>query len=71
MPRQLETENRSGPRYLASLEIKAEWDEPSGTHVVAEGTTEKRRTGRNVGSPAAAPAGRRQSRATRSAERGG
>jgi len=40
MPRQLETENRSGPRYLASLEIKAEWDEPSGTHVVAEGTTE-------------------------------
>ena len=40
MPRQSETENRSGPRYLASLEVKAEWDEPSGTHVVAEGTTE-------------------------------
>src|SRR5258705_7121281 len=40
MPRYLETENRSGPRYLASLEIKAEWDEPSGNHVVAEGTTE-------------------------------
>lgn len=40
MPRQMETENRSGPRYLASLEIKAEWDEPSGTHIVAEGTTE-------------------------------
>ena len=38
MPAQ--TENRSGPRYLASLEVKAEWDEPSGTHVVAEGTTE-------------------------------
>jgi hypothetical protein len=40
MTRQVETENRSGPRYLASLEVKAEWDEPSGTHIVAEGTTE-------------------------------
>lgn len=40
MPRQFEAENRSGPRYLASLEIKAEWDEPSGTHVVTEGMTE-------------------------------
>ncbi len=40
MPRTVETDHRSGPRYLASLEIKAEWDEPSGTHVVAEGTTE-------------------------------
>ena len=40
MPRYVETENRSGPRYLASLEIKAEWDEPSGNHIVAEGTTE-------------------------------
>jgi hypothetical protein len=40
MPRQMETDNRSGPRYLASLEVKAEWDEPSGAHVVAEGTTE-------------------------------
>lgn len=40
MPRTFESESRSGPRYLASLEIKAEWDEPSGTHVVAEGTTE-------------------------------
>jgi len=40
MPRQLETENRSGPRYLASLEVHAEWDEQSGAHVVTEGTTE-------------------------------
>jgi len=40
MTRYIETENRSGPRYLASLEVKAEWDEPSGTHIVAEGTTE-------------------------------
>ena len=39
MPR-LETENRTGPRYLASLEVKAEWDEPSGTHIIAEGMTE-------------------------------
>lgn len=40
MTRQAESENRSGPRYLASLEVRAEWDEPSGAHVVAEGTTE-------------------------------
>ena len=40
MTRQVEPENRSGPRYLASLEVRAEWDEPSGAHVVAEGTTE-------------------------------
>src|SRR5918992_4523818 len=40
MPRQYENENRSGPRYLASLEVKAEWDDPGGTHVIAEGMTE-------------------------------
>ena len=40
MTRQVESENRSGPRYLASLEVRAECDEPSGAHVVAEGTTE-------------------------------
>jgi hypothetical protein len=40
MARHMEFENRSGPRYLASLVIKAEWDEPTGTHIVAEGTTE-------------------------------
>ena len=40
MTRHMEFENRSGPRYLASLEVKAEWDEPTGGHVVAEGTTE-------------------------------
>ncbi len=40
MTRQTEPDNRSGPRYLASLEVKAEWDEPSGAHVVAEGMTE-------------------------------
>ncbi|HYO91774.1 MAG TPA: PilZ domain-containing protein, partial [Pyrinomonadaceae bacterium] len=40
MPRQLTIENRSGPRYLASLEVQAEWDGEDGTHYVAEGTTE-------------------------------
>lgn len=40
MPRQVTIENRSGPRYLASLEVRAEWDGEDGTHYVAEGTTE-------------------------------
>jgi hypothetical protein len=33
-------EIRSGPRYLVSFEVRAEWDEPGGTHVMSEGTTE-------------------------------
>ena len=40
MPRQLSLENRTGPRYLASLEVRAEWDGEDGTHYVADGTTE-------------------------------
>ena len=40
MTRQMETEVRSGPRYLVSFEVRAEWDEPGGTHVLSEGTTE-------------------------------
>ena len=40
MVREIETETRSGPRYLVSFEVRAEWDEPGGSHVVAEGTTE-------------------------------
>lgn len=40
MARQIEPEPRSGPRYLAAFEVRAEWDEPGGSHVVAEGTTE-------------------------------
>ncbi len=40
MARHMEFENRTGPRYLASLEVKAEWDEPTGAHIVSEGTTE-------------------------------
>jgi hypothetical protein len=33
-------ENRTGPRYLASLLVRAEWDNDEGKHFVAEGTTE-------------------------------
>lgn len=40
MPRQIESDGRSGPRYLVSFEVRAEWDEPEGSHVVSEGTTE-------------------------------
>jgi len=40
MPRPIEPDVRTGPRYLASYEVRAEWDEPDGGHVVAEGTTE-------------------------------
>jgi hypothetical protein len=40
MPRPGELDNRTGPRYLASFEVRAEWDEPDGDHVVAEGVTE-------------------------------
>jgi hypothetical protein len=40
MVREIEPETRSGPRYLVSFEVRAEWDEPGGSHVVAEGTTE-------------------------------
>lgn len=39
MTRQIQTDNRQGPRYLASLEVKAEW-EANGQQVVAEGITE-------------------------------
>ncbi len=40
MRSQTETDPRSGPRYLVSFEVRAEWDEPGGTHVMSEGTTE-------------------------------
>jgi hypothetical protein len=40
MSRQIETDTRSGPRYLVSFEVRAEWDEPGGTHIMSEGTTE-------------------------------
>lgn len=40
MTRQTETETRTGPRYLVSFEVRAEWDEPGGAHILSEGTTE-------------------------------
>ncbi|MDT4967273.1 MAG: hypothetical protein QOJ64_2010 [Acidobacteriota bacterium] len=40
MARQIETDQRTGPRYLASLLVRAEWDTEEGKHIVAEGTTE-------------------------------
>ena len=40
MDRQINTDTRSGPRYLAAFEVRAEWDEPGGSHIVAQGMTE-------------------------------
>jgi len=40
MSRHTEPETRSGPRYLVSFEVRAEWDKPDGSHVVVQGTTE-------------------------------
>ncbi|OLE51358.1 MAG: hypothetical protein AUG51_22925 [Acidobacteria bacterium 13_1_20CM_3_53_8] len=41
MPRNLVIENRSaGPRYLAAVPVRAEWDDEEGRHFVAEGETE-------------------------------
>jgi hypothetical protein len=40
MSRHIEPETRSGPRYLLSFEVRAEWDEPDGSHVVVQGITE-------------------------------
>lgn len=40
MSRNMETETRSGPRYLVSFEVRAEWDDPDGSHIVVQGTTE-------------------------------
>ncbi|HEX8495229.1 MAG TPA: PilZ domain-containing protein [Pyrinomonadaceae bacterium] len=40
MARHITVENRTGPRYMASLPVRAEWDDEEAGHVVAEGTTE-------------------------------
>ena len=40
MSRQTTSELRTGPRYLASLLVRAEWETEEGKHVVAEGMTE-------------------------------
>src|SRR5882672_2414592 len=40
MDRHIEPDIRSGPRYLVSFEVRAEWDAPDGAHILSEGTTE-------------------------------
>lgn len=40
MSRQIGSDNRLGQRYLATIEVRAEWDEPDGGHVITEGITE-------------------------------
>jgi hypothetical protein len=40
MSRNIERETRSGPRYLVSFEVRAEWDDADGSHIVDQGTTE-------------------------------
>lgn len=40
MARHMVVENRTGTRYMASLPVRAEWDDEQAGHVVAEGTTE-------------------------------
>ena len=40
MSSHLDSDHRSGPRYLEALEVRVEWDETDGTHLVTEGTTE-------------------------------
>jgi hypothetical protein len=40
MSRNIERETRSGPRYLVSFEVRAEWDDVDGSHIVVQGTTE-------------------------------
>ncbi|HYP52631.1 MAG TPA: hypothetical protein VEQ42_03775 [Pyrinomonadaceae bacterium] len=35
-----QTEQRTGPRYLIALPVRAEWDDAEGSHVVVEGATE-------------------------------
>jgi hypothetical protein len=40
MRRHSPMDQRTGPRYLASLLVRAEWDDADGGHVIAEGTTE-------------------------------
>ncbi len=37
---QTNLDQRTGPRYLASFLVKAEWEDESGHHFIAEGTTE-------------------------------
>lgn len=34
------TEQRTGPRYMVHINVRAEWDDETGEHVVVEGETE-------------------------------
>jgi hypothetical protein len=40
MARLMDTDSRSGPRYLASFEVRAEWEDSGGSQVIVNGTTE-------------------------------
>jgi len=40
MPQTSIVENRSGPRYVATFPVRAEWDTDDGGHVVSEGETD-------------------------------
>jgi PilZ domain len=40
MARHIVVENRTGTRYMASLPVRAEWDDEQAGHIVVEGTTE-------------------------------
>jgi hypothetical protein len=40
MPRTIKIERRSAPRYLATFQVRAEWDNDEGAHVVEEGKME-------------------------------
>lgn len=40
MPRIIKIEKRTGPRYLASFPVRAEWDTDEGTRITEEGETE-------------------------------
>ena len=40
MPQKQMTDIRSGPRYIATFPIRAEWDTANGVHIVSDGETE-------------------------------
>ncbi|MDQ3686941.1 MAG: PilZ domain-containing protein [Acidobacteriota bacterium] len=40
MPSSFTAEQRTGPRYMINLPVRAEWDDASGKHVIVEGETE-------------------------------
>ncbi len=40
MPQDSSIEQRTGPRYLTSLLVQAEWDDSEAGHVIVEGMTE-------------------------------